>query len=237
MSYCVNCGVALEKSQEQCPLCGLEVQNPREPYDPSYPKPYSSRIANVQSRVERRYAAIIVSVLLLLACCVCVMADLVYAGEDGLTWSVYPVGALLLLWVLILFPMCFAGVHPAAYVMLDACALLLYLYAINEMHPEVDWFLSLAVPQVLLYGLLGLIDVLLWRTSRIRGLEKPGVVVASLGVALMGLEIMLDLFNDMEIHLDWSWFVIIPCMAIALILFIIERKQGIKDEIFRRLRV
>ena len=28
MSYCVNCGVELEKSEKACPLCGIEVKNP-----------------------------------------------------------------------------------------------------------------------------------------------------------------------------------------------------------------
>ena len=30
MSYCVNCGVELEKGAKKCPLCGTEVINPNE---------------------------------------------------------------------------------------------------------------------------------------------------------------------------------------------------------------
>ena len=30
MSYCVNCGVELQKSEPRCPLCGTEVINPNE---------------------------------------------------------------------------------------------------------------------------------------------------------------------------------------------------------------
>ena len=30
MSYCVNCGVELEKGAKKCPLCGTKVINPRE---------------------------------------------------------------------------------------------------------------------------------------------------------------------------------------------------------------
>ncbi len=30
MSYCVNCGVELQKSEPRCPLCGTEVVNPNE---------------------------------------------------------------------------------------------------------------------------------------------------------------------------------------------------------------
>ena len=31
MSYCVNCGVELEKSEKRCPLCGVEGINPAQP--------------------------------------------------------------------------------------------------------------------------------------------------------------------------------------------------------------
>ena len=30
MSYCVNCGVELDASAEECPLCNTPVLNPRE---------------------------------------------------------------------------------------------------------------------------------------------------------------------------------------------------------------
>ena len=56
-------------------------------------------------------------------------------------------------------------------------------------------------------------------------------------VGLLGLEILLDLYSNMAVSLDWSWFVIIPAFAAALVLVMIERRRGLKDEFFRRLRV
>ena len=139
----------------------MEAVNPKEPYDPTLPKPYSARIAQMQARVERRYAALIVSILMGLAAVVCVMANLVY--ENTFTWSIYVVASLGLLWVLVLFPLVTAGLHPIAAVMLDICVLLLYLYVINQTSGGQDWYSRLAMPQVLLYGILGLIDVVCWR--------------------------------------------------------------------------
>ena len=53
----------------------------------------------------------------------------------------------------------------------------------------------------------------------------------------MALEVLLDQFNDMAISLDWSWFVVIPTFALAVVLFLLERKRDVKEAIFKRLRV
>ncbi len=235
MAYCVNCGVELEKSQQHCPLCGVEAVNPKEPYDPTLPRPYSTHITKIQTQVERRYAALIITILMALAAVVCVMANLVY--EDAFTWSIYVVASLGLLWVLILFPLLMPGLHPAAAVMLDICALLLYLYIVNQASGGADWYSRLGMPQVLLYGVLALIDVLCWRSAKIWGWQRYGIVVMSMGLAMMGLETLLDLFNDMQVSLQWSWFVVIPAFALGLILFLLEKKREVKDEILKRLRV
>ena len=235
MAYCVNCGVELEKSLEHCPLCGVEAINPKEPYDPTLPKPYSTRIVRMQARVERRFSALIISVVFALAAVVCVMANLVY--QDALTWSVYVVASLALIWVLALFPLIYTGMHPVAVVMLDICVLLLYLYVINLADSSADWYITLAMPQVLLYGVIALIDVLVLKGGIMVGWQRYGLVVMSVGAAMMGLEVILDLYNNMHVELGWSWFVIIPAFALGLILFLIERKRELKDEILKRLRV
>ncbi len=235
MSYCVNCGVELEKSQRQCPLCAVEVVNPREPHDPDLPKPYSVHIVSVQARLERRYMAWIATILMILAVVVCAMANLVYDG--AITWSAYVIASLALVWVVLMFPLLAAGIHPAVMVLLDACAVLAFLYVLNEVDTTADWYMQLAMPQVLLYGVIGLCDVVLWRSKRVYGWQRYGIVVMSLGIAMMGLEVLLDLYNDMIVRLQWSWFVVIPAMALGLILFLLERKREIKDEIIKRLHV
>jgi len=235
MSYCVNCGVELEKSQKACPLCGVEAVNPREPFDPLLPKPYNDHIARAHAAVEQRYTAIIASVLLMLACVICVMANLVY--QDSFTWSVYVAASLALFWVLALFPMLFSSLHPVVIVTLDVSALLLFLYIINTQTGGRDWYARLAMPQVLLYGVLALIVVLFWRSRHVYGWQRYGIAVMAAGLAMLGLEALLDLYNSMRVQLQWSWFAAIPAFALGLILFLIERKREVKDEILKRLRV
>lgn len=235
MSYCVNCGVELEKSMQFCPLCGTEVLNPREPFDSTLPKPYSSHLERAQVDTARRYTAWIVTVVMVLAAVVCVMADLVYSNR--LTWSVYVVSSLMLAFVIVMLPLLYPGLNPAAAVLLDVCALLLFLYLMNMADRSGDWYYTLAMPQVLIVGVLALIDVVAFRSRHIHGLQRYGIISMSIGVSMVGLEVLLDLYNDMRLELTWSWFVIIPMFALGLILFLIERKREVKDELIRRMRV
>ena len=40
MSYCVNCGVELDKTCGSCPLCNTPVYNPNQPVDTESVKPF-----------------------------------------------------------------------------------------------------------------------------------------------------------------------------------------------------
>jgi len=235
MSYCVNCGVELEKTLQSCPLCGVEVINPKEPPVTDCKRPYSDRIAKIQKKVEHRYAALIVSVLIVLAGSICAMADAVY--NDAFTWSLYVTASLALVWIFTLLPFCVPKLHPLLYATLDVCALLLFLYVLNLLDGSGNWYASLAMPLVMLYGVIGIIDMLLWRSALVRGWQKPAAVVASIGPAMMGTEVLLDLYNAIQVRFDWSWFVVIPMLALALVLTLIERKQQLKAAILKRLHI
>ena len=43
MSYCVNCGVELDKTCSKCPLCNTPVYNPNQPIDRVSPPPFPSK--------------------------------------------------------------------------------------------------------------------------------------------------------------------------------------------------
>ncbi|MDL2235360.1 DUF6320 domain-containing protein [Christensenellaceae bacterium OttesenSCG-928-L17] len=234
MAYCVNCGVELEKSIQNCPLCGVEVNNPKEPYNEAVPKPYSRHVAGVQQRAQRRVIAAILSVALVLAAAICVMANLVY--DDQPTWSLYVLASMMLVWVTLLLPL-LKRMHPVALVMLDVCALLVFLYLVNMADTSREWYFELAIPLVLLFGTLGLLNVGAFRSKHFRGWEPFGIAIMSGGVAMLGLEAVLDSFNDMQIQLGWSWFVALPALAVGVVFFIAERRRRLKEAIYKRLRL
>ena len=59
MSYCVNCGVELDKSATKCALCNTPVHNPNEAIDTTAPTPFSHTPIKIDA-VKRKFVAIVV---------------------------------------------------------------------------------------------------------------------------------------------------------------------------------
>ena len=75
MSYCVNCGVELDKTCSVCPLCNTRVINPNQPVDTVSPKPYPVNKGYVDSGI-RKETAILMAVCLATTAVVCGLLNL-----------------------------------------------------------------------------------------------------------------------------------------------------------------
>ena len=75
MSYCVNCGVELDKTCSVCPLCNTKVINPNQPVDTVSPKPYPVDKGYVDSGI-RKETAILMAVCLAATAVVCGLLNL-----------------------------------------------------------------------------------------------------------------------------------------------------------------
>ena len=93
MSYCVNCGVELDKSLRKCPLCNTPVLNPREimsSHDKPFgaPSPFPEEKGQVEM-VKRKDVAILLTTV--------VVATAIYTNQavytsfllDGLALGIY----------------------------------------------------------------------------------------------------------------------------------------------------
>ena len=85
MSYCVNCGVKLAKSEKKCPLCNTKIINPnivKEEYVPAY----ASQIEKFNSINIKFIAKLSITVFLLLAA-ITMLCDLIIT--KSISWSLY----------------------------------------------------------------------------------------------------------------------------------------------------
>lgn len=233
MSYCVNCGVELEKSLKKCPLCGVEAQNPKEPYDEGTIKPYPVHMDYITGRMERRLAAIIITVVLLLVSGICVLADVIYSAE--LDWALYVLSALALGWLMFVLSLFMLKWHPIVYVILDGIGAIAFLYVINLLLPGDEWFSSIALPIILLNAAIVSLNVSLIHSGRLGKAACAAWVAGSVGIDIMGIEMILDLYMNESILPQWSWFVLIPCLAVSVIMIIVGKNSRMKDSIKRRL--
>ena len=235
MSYCVNCGVELDRSERRCPLCGVEVNNPAEPFDRDAPRPYPTHVERINVRVNRRYTALFISLLLLIPVFVTVFSDALTSG--GVSWSAYVVGGALVLFTWLLLPMILHKPNSYVCVLFDGIAALLFLLLI-ELITEKSWFLRLGLPLVLLattYALL--ITFLCDERRRMELFQRIATALTGAGLAVVGVECAIRLYREAFTWPRWSLYALFPCLVLSAVLLVLDRRERFKSELKRRFYV
>ena len=96
MSYCVNCGVELESSLTECPLCNTPVINPKELYNLKQTSPYPQKKGQVDV-VKRTDLTILLCIVLIATSLSCLALNLFVFYQS--LWSLFIIGACLIIFV------------------------------------------------------------------------------------------------------------------------------------------
>ncbi len=235
MSYCVNCGVELAPSEKFCPLCGVEIINPRQPVAEDAWRPYPRREDPAIALTNRRLVAIIVSIAIALMIIICLLIDRFYQGK--MNWSFYVAGSLAMLWFWIVPGFLYKKPGYFKISLPVSASLLGFLYLIERLQVVRGWFLPLALPLVLLVTLLTSALVAFGSLRIVSGFILPSLIFTALGLLVMGTELIINHFLLDSWRLSWSWFAALPSFALAIISLAIARRQRIRSEIIRRLHV
>lgn len=232
MSYCVNCGVALDPTATACPLCQTKVYNPNHPPATDIPTPYPT-VKGVSEPVKRREFTILMSIILLTSSAVCILLN-IFTLPYG-QWSLYVAGICAVLWVFLL-PVFFpkrANVYLN--LALDGIGIALYLGVISFLHPGDGWYLHMGLPITALATLL--LEIIFLFVFRFRSslLVKTAVSVAAVAVLCMEVEAVIDYHMEGHIFLGWSAIVLTCCAAIDVILLTIYLREGLRAELRRRM--
>lgn len=234
MSYCVNCGVRLDESACKCPLCETPVINPRSPYDPGAAPPYPPQKSELPN-INRRFAASIVTVILAIPALALMVINLVYTSAGP--WSLYPIGALALLWVYIAPPLLMPAPRTSLALGMSGAATVLYLLLIERISGAYGWFFPLALPLTVLATVL----VILLRLGAVyrkwRKLKVAAMCLWALCLMLIGVEAALDLYLARQIMLSWSLIAAVSLAGIGILLQLIARNQRITGELMKKLHM
>ena len=225
MSYCVECGVKLGEAEEKCPLCGTVMQNPIHPYNPRVPKPFPMRTQEQNLQMDRRYLLGLISMAMLLPAALCMVLDLFFGGR--ITWSLYPVGALVLLFVALAVPILVKKHRIYVTIAIDALVLLGYLKLVELLSNAEGWFTPVVFPVIIMASLM-----VLGTTASIRATILTLVALLSLAIELLVSSQVLK-----QLHVAWSPFVMLPCGFIALMLYLIQSHKPLREELKKRLHI
>lgn len=232
MSYCVNCGVELDGSLKDCPLCNTPVINPKELAAAQKKSPFPQEKVPVEM-VKRKDVGILVTIVLLSTAITCGCLNWLVFNEN--LWSVTIIGACLLLWV-ILFPVIiYQKLHVYFAVMFDGAAALVYLYLITWLTSSNDWFYDLGVHLVIFITILIMAYIFCLRKLPRSILTNALYAITAIGILCVGIEILIDWHLYHVIMFRWSAIVATVCLIIDIALITLLSVRRLRNAVRRRL--
>lgn len=232
MSYCVNCGVELEASLPECPLCNTPVVNPKDLEKLKKASPYPDDKGQVET-VKRKDLGILITVVLTAAAVSCGLLNLFVFNKN--MWSLLIIGICIILFVLAIPAVIYTKLPIYLSLLFDAIAVGGYLYMITYLTSSSEWFWQLAMPIVILVTILVEIFTLLIRSFRVSFISTALYVFVEAAILCAGIELLIDRFLEKPLRLSWSAVVLTACAIIAIALITLLSKRRLRDAVRRRL--
>ena len=228
MSYCVNCGVKLKKSEKVCPLCNTKVINPNiinDDYKPGY-----SSLVEEYNKINVKFLCKLITDILLVVASVTVLCDFIIS--KNLTWSIYVVASILYLDSKLTFVLFKKKFIPLLIELLSTEGLLFIIaYLNNGLH----WFLYLVCPFIFIIWLYIILCIFNFSKKKFNFLRRFSLAFASISVVLLVIEGCIDLFKDEKIIFNWSIYAVLPIAIVSILIFIFSYNKKLIDEIKQRI--
>ena len=232
MSYCVNCGVELEASLQECPLCHTPVINPKEINKQRTASPYPTDKGQVEV-VKRKDFGILVSVVLIATGATCLLLNLLVFNSS--LWSLVVIGSCLCLFVFS-FPAIFYSKTPIYLSLLaDGISVAVYLFLITFLTDSNEWFWHLGLPIVALLTVLAELFPLLARFLPFNILSCALCIFIEIPAFCVSLELLIRHILERPYRITWSAVVLTVCVIIDIALITILAKKPLRNEVRRRL--
>ena len=117
----------------------------------------------------------------------------------------------------------------------DGAAIGFYLYMITFNTKSDRWFVQLALPITALATILVEIFALLLRTFRVSFITTALYFFVEIALLCVGIELLIDRYREVPLHLMWSAIVLTICGVIAIALLTILSKRRLREAVQRRL--
>lgn len=233
MSYCVNCGVELDKSAKECPLCNTPVLNPRElEREIQTQRPFPTEKGQVET-VKRKDLGILVSMVVLATGATCgILNAFVFQGR---LWSLVVIGACMLLWVVMIPAFIYTKQPVYVSLLYDGGAIALYLFILSYLTGSRGWLWGLGIPITILVTVIA--EILTFCICRLpKSFLTVGLYIfTALGLLCMGLEILIDRYVNGHIALSWSAVVLTVCGILDIAIVTLLSRRRLRNAVQRRL--
>lgn len=232
MSYCVHCGVQLEETIKECPLCNTPIINPNLKNPLVRTSPFPTKSGQVEM-VKRKDFAILLSTVLLSTSVTCGLLNLLVFNTNS--WSLLIIAICALIWVFAIPAIIYTKISIYTSLLLDGVIVGIFLWVITFVTNTDAWFFEIAIPIVTLSTILIETFAFLMRHFRVSYLTTTLYLVIALAILCVGIEIPIDLYINDRIQLTWSAVVLVVSTIIVVALITIISKKRFRETIRRKL--
>lgn len=127
-------------------------------------------------------------------------------------WSQYPILSLMLLWFYLAAPMIIKWRYPLLVIAMWFVGTFLFLYSIDKLTGEVDWFLPLGLPIIALLAFMGSLFIVFLKIYIKKPLLLACMSILDLTLSLIALDGVVNQYVSKIFELTWS-----PILASVLI--------------------
>ena len=220
--YCINCGVKLADTENKCPLCGVRVYHPdlgSPSADPLYPR-HRYPAPETQSRA----ALIVITTVMAIALLTTLYID--YQINQGVTWSGFSTGGIVVAYVLMVLPFWFKRVNPLVYVPGLTATVAVFLLYINHVTGG-SWFCGFALPVTVYVGAVLTIQVYLLMRRRDKVLTILGCGFIAVGFLMLMMEHLIFHVFDRVHFVGWSVYPLISLSLFgAMLIFLAVNRRA-----------
>lgn len=232
MSYCVNCGVELDKTCFVCPLCNTPVHNPNQAVDTFSPKPFPSK-KGVEEPVQRYEYTVLFTIILVTTALVCWFTNKFVFSNSR--WSIYVSGFCAMLWIFLL-PFFFPGkLRTGTSLFLNGFSIAAYLFMVSRLHPGNGWYVHIALPITALATLFVIVLYVFTLRRRSSFILRSAMLIANVTILCVTIELLLDFHYRQPLSLTWSAVVLACGITIDAILVTISLLKGVRHELRKRM--
>lgn len=233
MSYCVNCGVELDTSEKECPLCNTPVINPRElERMAGAEQPFPKEKGQVEV-VKRKDLGILLSTVVLATAVTCGgLNAFVFRGN---LWSLAVIGVCAILWVIMIPAVIYTKQPVYVSLLFDGAAVVLYLYMLTFLTGSREWFWGLGLPITVLVTVIAELFTVCVRKLPRAFLTISLYLFTAAGLLCMGLEMLIDRYVSGKIALSWSAVVLTVCAILDIALITMLSSKRMRGAVRKRL--
>ncbi|MFZ3109749.1 MAG: DUF6320 domain-containing protein [Rectinemataceae bacterium] len=225
MPYCPDCGVEIGGAPS-CPLCG--ARNPRSVVDVEAGCDGADKEAgetkrgnflgeakileNFTQKERNTIAWEVISVASVVA--IMVLSSINFLTERRLSWALFPVSALVFLWIIATVVLVLEQTSPFHWILatLDLPA---FLIALGLLTGDTSWAWRLALPIAIFSELVFAALLLQIRNAKRKGLNILAYILVGVALDCLGIEIFIDLYVSGAIRMSWSAITALALVPIA----------------------